>query len=484
MNPLRLVARLISAMSVAAALALAVSGPSAAADAATVERLPNVVIVFCDDLGYADVGCFGAKTPTPNIDRLAREGMKFTDFYVSQAVCSASRASLMTGCYANRVGIRGALGPSSKIGINAEELTLAEVAKMRGYATAIFGKWHLGHLPEFLPTRHGFDEYYGLPYSNDMWPFHPTAKFPPLPMIDGDKVVNPAVSPDDQKLLTKSYTQRSVDFIRRNKSRPFLLYLAHSMPHVPLFVSPEFEGKTGRGLYADVIAEIDWSVGEVLKALEENGIEKNTWVVFTSDNGPWLSYGNHAGSAQPLREGKATMFDGGCRVSCAMRWPGRIPAGSVCRELAATIDILPTLAELIGVELPKDRAIDGRSIVGLMEARPGARSPHEAYYFYWGNELHAVRSGPWKLHFPHTYPTIIEPGRDGRPGRQQQQRIEKALFNLVDDITEQRDVSAEHPEFVARLEALAEQARVELGDSLTKRAGRGLRPPGTAAKAE
>lgn len=480
----RFFVRLMFSLTVVAVFVQATCGSSAAADSSSAERLPNVVIVFCDDLGRADVGCFGAKTPTPNIDRLAREGMTFTDFYVSQAVCSASRASLMTGCYANRVGIRGALGPSSKIGINAEELTLAEVAKTRGYATAIFGKWHLGHLPEFLPLRHGFDEYFGLPYSNDMWPFHPTAKFPPLPMIDGDKVVNPAVSPDDQKLLTKSYTQRSVDFIRRNKSRPFLLYLAHSMPHVPLFVSPEFEGKTGRGLYADVIAEIDWSVGEVLKALEENGIEKNTWVVFTSDNGPWLSYGNHAGSALPLREGKGTMFDGGCRVSCAMRWPGRIPAGSVCRELAATIDILPTLAELTGVELPKDREIDGRSIVGLMEARPGARSPHEAYYFYWGNELHAVRSGPWKLHFPHTYPTIIEPGRDGKPGRQQQQQIEKALFNLVDDITEQRDLSAEYPEVVARLEALAEQARGELGDSLTKRQGRGIRPPGTATKAE
>lgn len=484
MQSTRLLVRVTVALFVWAWLVVPIVSACAAADLPSRERLPNVVIIFCDDMGYADVGCYGAKTPTPNIDRLAREGMKFTDFYVSQAVCSASRASLMTGCYANRVGIRGALGPNSQIGINAEELTLAEVAKKRGYTTAIFGKWHLGHLPEFLPTRHGFDEYFGLPYSNDMWPFHPTAKFPPLPMIDGEKIVNPAVSPDDQKLLTKSYTQRSVDFIRRNKSRPFLLYLAHSMPHVPLFVSPEFEGKTGLGLYADVIAEIDWSVGEVLRVLEENGIEKNTWIVFTSDNGPWLSYGNHAGSALPLREGKATMFDGGCRVSCLMRWPGRIPAGSECRELAATIDILPTLAELLGVELPKARTIDGRSIVGLMEARPGARSPHEAYYSYWGDALHAVRSGPWKLHFPHNYPTIIEPGRDGKPGRQQQQRIEKALFNLVDDVTEQRDLAAEHPEVVARLEALAEQARGELGDSLTKRTGRGVRPPGTAAKAE
>lgn len=480
----RFSARLIAAVVVSALCSFSVAASSSAGDSPAAGRLPNVVIIFCDDLGYADVGCFGAKTPTPNIDRLAREGMKFTDFYVSQAVCSASRASLLTGCYANRVGIRGALGPSSKIGIHPDELTLAEVAKQRGYATAALGKWHLGHLPEFLPTRHGFDEYYGLPYSNDMWPHHPTAKFPPLPMIEGEKIVNPAVSPDDQKLLTKSYTQRAVDFIGRNKSRPFLLYLAHSMPHVPLFVSPEFEGKTGRGLYADVIAEIDWSVGEVLKALDENGIDKNTWVVFTSDNGPWLSYGNHAGSALPLREGKGTMFDGGCRVSCAMRWPGRIPAGGVCGELAATIDILPTLAELIGVELPNDRTIDGRSIVGLMEGRPGARSPHEAFYYYWGNELHAVRSGPWKLHFPHNYPTIIEPGRDGRPGRQQQQRVEKALFNLADDIAEQRDLAAEHPEVVARLEVLAERARAELGDSLTKREGRGVRPPGTATGAE
>ena len=300
-------------------------------------QLPNVVVIFCDDLAYADLGCYGAKGyKTPNIDRLARQGMRFTDFYVAQAVCSASRAALMTGCYPNRIGIKGALGPQSKIGLNTNEVTIAKMLKERGYATGVFGKWHLGHLPEFLPLRHGFDEFFGLPYSNDMWPNHPTAgtNYPPLPLIEGERAVE--IMPDQTQLTTR-YTERAVRFIERHKSQPFFLYVPHNMPHVPLFVSSKFAGKTKRGLFGDVLAEIDWSVGEILGALKKHGLEENTLVIFSSDNGPWLVYGDHAGSAKPLREGKATAFDGGVRVPFIARWPGRIPAGKVCREPAMTL---------------------------------------------------------------------------------------------------------------------------------------------------
>ena len=446
--------------------------------AAEKPSLPNVVIIFCDDLGYADVGCFNGKIPTPNIDRVAREGMRFTDFYVAQAVCSASRTAMLTGCLPNRVGILGALGPGSKIGIHDDETTLGEVVKKRGYATGAYGKWHLGHHPQFLPVRHGFDEYYGLPYSNDMWPYHPTAKFPPLPMIENDKIVNANVTAEDQTRLTSEYTQRAVSFIEKNQQRPFLVYLAHSMPHVPLYVSEKFKGKSDQGLFGDVIMEIDWSVGQVLETLRRLQLDERTLVIFTSDNGPWLSYGNHAGSAVPLREGKGTMYDGGCRVPCAMRWPSRIPAGTTCRELAATVDILPTIAGLIDLKLDAARPIDGLDILPLMEGRPGAKTPHEAYPFYWGRELHAIRSGPWKLHFPHAYRSLVTPGKDGKPGPYRQEKTGLALYNLEKDIEEQHDIAAANPEIVERLKTLAEKARDDLGDSLTDRQGKSVREVG------
>jgi len=284
---------------------------------------PNVVIIFCDDLGYADIGPFGCtRYATSNLDRLAREGRRFTSFHVSEAVCSASRASVLTGCYNNRIGIFNALNPTVRHGLNSSETTLAEIFKQKNYATGMAGKWHLGHLPLFLPMRHGFDEYYGLPYSNDMWPHGMEKKnrdYPPLPMIEGDKVIQADVTAEDQEQLTTRYTERAVDFIKRNHDRPFFFYLAHSMPHVPLYVSEKFKGKSGAGLYGDVIQEIDWSVGQVMDALKSQGIEDNTLVIFTSDNGPWLRYGNHAGSAGPLREGKGTSWEGGqgCRASCA-----------------------------------------------------------------------------------------------------------------------------------------------------------------------
>jgi arylsulfatase A-like enzyme len=446
----------------------------------TDSRLPNVVIIFCDDLAYSDIAPFGSKTKTPNLSRFAREGMRFTDFYVAQAVCSASRAALLTGCYPNRVGILGALGPKSRIGINSNEVTLAEILKGRGYATAIYGKWHLGDAPQFLPTHHGFDEWFGLPYSNDMWPFHPTnpTNYPPLPLYENEKVVQ--LMPD-QTQLTTWYTERAVKFIERKKDQPFFLYLAHNMPHVPLHVSDKFKGKSDRGLFADVIMEIDWSVGEVLRALERNGVDDNTLVIFTSDNGPWLLYGNHAGSALPLREGKATTFDGGVREPCLMRWPGKIPAGSVCREMAWSMDLLPTIAKLAGSNAPMDRIIDGKDIWPLMSGARNARTPHEVYYGYWGQELQALRSGNWKLHLDHKYLTPKPAGGDSKPGKLGTNETGLALYDLANDIGEKRNVADEHPDVLARLQSLVEQARDDLGDSLTRRTGRNRRPAGTNA---
>jgi arylsulfatase A len=443
------------------------------------ERPPNFVLIYCDDLGYADIGPFGAKGyATPNLDRMAAEGMKFTDFHTAAAVCSASRAALMTGCYPQRVSILGALGPKSTNGINDSEMLLAEILKSRGYATASFGKWHLGHHPQFLPTRHGFDKYFGLPYSNDMWPNHPTngKDYPALPLIEGEKTIetNP-----DQTQLTTWYTERAVQFITENKDRPFFLYLPHNMPHVPLFVSDKFKGKTERGLFGDVIAEIDWSVGQILKALSQHGLDSNTLVFFSSDNGPWLSYGNHAGSAGPLREGKGTTWDGGHLEPTLARWPGKIPPGSVCKELTGTIDILPTFAKLAGGEAPQDRIIDGRDIWPLLSGQPGAKTPHEAFYYYWNLGLEAVRSGPWKLHLPHEYRSLVgEAGKDGKPGPYKQAKTELALYNLTDDVGERNNIAADHADVVNRLLAFAEQARADLGDSLTNRQGSGRRPAG------
>jgi arylsulfatase A-like enzyme len=446
-----------------------------AADAAP--RPPNVILVVADDLGYGDVAVNGSRTiRTPQIDRLAREGVRFTDFYVAQAVCSASRAALLTGAYPNRIGILGALFPSSTIGIAESETTLAEMLRRRGYATAILGKWHLGHLPPFLPTRHGFDDYLGLPYSNDMWPKHPEQPdFPPLPLYSKEAVLR--LDPD-QSELTGEYTRRALAFIEAHRDRPFFLYLPHTMPHVPIFASARFRGRSRHGPYADVVEEIDHSVGRLLLALERLGLERDTLVIFTSDNGPWLSYGDHAGSAGPLREGKGTAFEGGVRVPFVARWPGRIPRGAVQCEPAMTIDLVPTIARLVGASGPT-LAIDGLDATRLLTAEKDARSPHEALYFYYGTELRAVRSGRHKLVLPHRSQTLDgPPGRGGRPGRYVPADVPLALYDLVADMGEKRDLAARQPDVVARLQALAERARNDLGDSLTGRTGGGLREPG------
>jgi len=458
---------------------------SVAACAAT----PNIVIIFTDDQGYADVGCYGAKGfATPNLDRLAKEGRRFTNFHVAQAVCSASRAALLTGCYPNRIGIHGALGPNARHGLGADEVTLAELLRQRGYATGMVGKWHLGHLPPFLPTRHGFDEWFGLPYSNDMWPFHPEAKpgaYPPLPLFENETIINSNVTAADQCQLTTWYTERAVKFIEKNKKRPFFLYVAHTMPHVPLYVSDKFKGKSERGLYGDVIMELDWSVGEILRALRDNGLDENTLVLFTSDNGPWLAYGDHAGSAEPLREGKGTAWEGGLREPCILRWPGKIPANTVSDAFWMSIDILPTIAHLTGAELPKHK-IDGLNVWPLLAGEPNAKNPHDAYWLYYANnELQAVTDGRWKLVFPHTYRTLGgQPGgRDGKPARYQSRKIERPeLYDLDTDRGETTNVAAQHPDIVQRLENLAETARADLGDNLTNRVGSGLRPAGILPK--
>lgn len=460
-------------------VAMAVGYQSVEAVQSNKARTPNVVLFFIDDLGYADVGAFNQNKAemgysTPNIDRLAAEGIRLTSFYVPQAVCSASRAALLTGCYSNRVGISGALDHRANYGINADETTLGEVFKSKNYATAIVGKWHLGHLPQFLPTRHGFDEYFGLPYSNDMWPKHPTGTYPDLPLIENDKVIQ--LMPD-QAQLTTQYTERAVSFIERNKDKPFFLYVPHTMPHVPLFVSEKFKGKTKRGLFGDVVAELDWSVGQVMATLKRLKLDDNTLVIFTTDNGPWLSYGNHAGSAKPLREGKGTEMEGGVRVPFIARWPRKIPAEKVSREATMTIDLLPTLAKLIGAEIPKDRIIDGRDIWPILSGKK-AKSPHDALYFYWGKELQAVRSGKWKLHLPHTYRFIETAGADGKPGKDTYPKIELSLYDLEADIGETTNVADKHPEVVKQLMVFVERAREDLGDSLTKREGKNLRPAG------
>lgn len=462
-------------------------------------RPPNVVVILADDLGYADVGCFGATAiRTPHVDRLAREGTRFTSFYVGQAVCTASRAALLTGCYPNRIGMSGALNHTSTTGIHPDETLLSEVLAARGYATAAYGKWHLGLQRPFWPTRRGFGEFLGIPYSNDNGPLHPTVRgMPPLPLYDGDRVVE---TDPDQSRFTRRFTERAVEFISENRARPFLLYVPHVMPHVPIFASADWRGTSGRGLYGDVVQELDWSVGRILEAIRAAGIDENTLVLFTSDNGPFLSYGDHAGSAVPLREGKLTTFEGGMRVPCVVRWPGRVPAGRTCDEIVSTLDVLPTVTALAGAPLPS-RRIDGVDMRPLLFGEAGARG-RETFWFYSGDELHAVRSGDWKLHLPHEYLTVGgEPGRGGSPanaGRMRPKSIAesgirgiasrhgytvasqpRALYDLRVDPGETRDVSAERADVVASLEMVVAAARAELGDSLTATRGAGVRRAGS-----
>jgi len=452
---------------------------------------PNIVLIFMDDMGYGDLSCYGAtQYKTPNLDRIAAQGIRFTNFVSSQAVCSASRAGILTGCYPNRVGISGALMPDAKIGLNPEEETIAEVLKKQHYKTGAIGKWHLGHLREFLPLQQGFDEYLGLPYSNDMWPMNfdgkpaaensNKARYPALPLIDGNDKVREIKTLEDQSELTTIYTESAVRFINKNTKNPFFLYMAHSMPHVPLAVSSRFKGKSQQGMYGDVIMEIDWSVGEILKALQENGLDKNTLVIFTSDNGPWLNFGNHAGSTGGLREGKGASFEGGQRVPCLMKWPEHIAAGTVCNKLASTIDILPTLAAITNSPLP-EKKIDGVNILPLMLGDEKANPRESFLYYYRKNSLEAVRKSDWKLVFAHLGRTYVgfKPGADGFPGGVNENFLfEEGLYDLRRDPGERYDVKEYYPEVVAELKKLADAAREDLGDDIQKMEGQNRREPG------
>jgi arylsulfatase len=485
------------------AVLLPVFAPLAAAPDA---NTPNVILIVADDMGYADMSCQGARGfKTPHLDRMASEGTRFTSFYVAQAVCTASRAALLTGALPNRLGLQGALNHTSRNGIHGDEWLMPEMFKARGYATAGTGKWHLGTRMKFHPLRNGFDEWLGIPYSNDNTKYHPVlaAEMPPLPLYDGEKIIE---HDPDQSQFTRRSTERAIQFIERNAARPFFVYIPHIMPHVPIFASEKFKGRSAAGVYGDVMEELDWSVGEILASLKRLRLDERTLVIFMSDNGPFLSYGEHAGSAAPLREGKLTTFEGGVRVPFIARWPGRVPKGRVSPEPFMAIDLMPTLTELVGGK-PPERKIDGRSVKGLLLDEPGARTPHETFFFYSGSELQAVRSGPWKLHFAHTYlTTAAEPGRNGKPSNwgklapksitqsgvegiasRHGYRVEKiglSLFNLDDDPGERRNIAVAHPDIVERLSRAAEGMRRDLGDSLTKTTATEARAAGLDSEAQ
>lgn len=452
------------------------------------DQLPNIVIIFADDLGYGDLGCYGAERyQTPHLDRLAEAGMRFTSFYASEAVCSASRASLLTGCYSERVGIQGALTPGSHVGLNPEEVTIAEMLKEKKYRTAIFGKWHLGLDKKFLPLQQGFDEYFGLAYSNDMWPVGYDGKpakdakggYPTLMLYEGNKPVRAVETLEDQALLTTLYTERAVQFIDKNHKKPFFLYLAHSMVHVPLGVSEKYSGSTEHGIFGDVMEEVDWSVGRIMETLEKYGLTDQTLVIFTSDNGPWLSMGNHAGSAGPLREGKGTAFEGGVRVPCIISWPGVVESNRVSQDLVTTMDIFPTLADITGASLPP-HPIDGKNFFPQLTGQRTGMWPRDEFWYYYNGELRALRSGNWKLIFPHYSISYegTEPGRDGFPGKYAYFNTGLELYDLENDIGERNNLADTYPEIVKAMAARADNARSELGDQLTGVKGNGIRPPG------
>lgn len=426
---------------------------------------PNVVLIFTDDSGYADLSSYGSlRNSTPTIDQLGRDGIRFSQFYVAQGKSTASRAALLTGCYSERVGLTGAINHRTLYGISSNEQLIPQLLRDAGYVTGMLGKWHLGYQDQFLPCKHGFDCFFGTPYSNDMWELHPNqakAQFPRLPLIENDHVLK-YITPEDQKMLTTWYTQRAVDFIRKNKDKPFFLYYAPNMPHTPLYVSDKFRGKSGNGLFSDVMMELDWSVEEILTALEENEIMDNTLVIYMSDNGPNLNYGNHGGEKGILREGKGTTFDGGARVHCIMRWDKVINKRGDCDIMGMSIDILPTLVEICGAELPKNK-IDGASMLPILEGKSD-QPAQDHYVFFWNGKVQAIRRGDWKYHFPHEY-LYIDPklvGHDGSPGTEQWKDLEESLFNIEDNPSEAINLIDSHRRIAAELKAIGVAAQREM----------------------
>jgi arylsulfatase len=450
---------------------------------------PNIILINIDDMGYGDTEPYGSTGyATPNFNKLSREGMRFTHFYAAQAVCSPSRAALLTGCYPNRIGLSGgALMPSSKKALNPAESTIASLLKAAGYKTGMLGKWHLGSKAPFLPLHYGFDSFYGLPYSHDMWPVDYSGNpitdtsnwrinFPTLPVIEGDQQVATITTLEQQATLTTTLTEKAEQFIIKNQANPFFLYLAHPMPHVPLAVSKKFRGKTTEGLFGDVISEIDWSIGRVMAILDKTGLSNNTILIVTSDNGPWLSFGNNAGSSGGLREGKGTAWDGGTRVPCFIRWPGKVAAGSICSQLLTNMDILPTIMAAVNASLPKEK-IDGLNFLPLLTGQTN-NSPRELFYVYYdANSLKLVRYKQWELVLPHTSQAYTQgtPGKDGKPGPTPVMPVTMALYNLTHDPGTVYDVQKQYPEILIQLLQYAEQAREDLGDDLTNRKGKNIR---------
>jgi len=450
---------------------------------------PNVIIINMDDMGYGDTEPYGMTGfATSNFNKAAQQGMRFTHFNAAQAVCSPSRAALLTGCYPNRISIANAFMPWTKIALNPNEETIASLLKRAGYTTAMLGKWHLGAQPPFLPIHYGFDSFYGIPYSHDIWPVDydgtpakpgsQQSKYPPLHIYDGDNVVGTNSTLEDQSKLTGTFTQKAISFIKTNKNKPFFLYLAQPMPHVPLAASDKFKGKSGMGVFGDVIMELDWSIGQIMQTLDQNNLSKNTMLIITSDNGPWLRFGDNAGSTGGLREGKGTAWDGGTRVPCIMRWPGTIEAGSVNSHLMTNMDLLPTIMAFTGAQLPKNR-IDGLDFSALIKGRSKADVRQVFYYYYDINNLKGVRYKNWKLVLPHSSQTYAQlHGINGFPGETHNVPVKMALYDLAHDPGEIYDVQTLYPDTVKKIMQFVEEARTDLGDEITHRKGLNVRAPG------
>lgn len=449
-------------------LLVLVSAHSAAAD----QRPPNIILMVCDNLGYGDIEPFNPETVnrTPNLNRMAAEGRRFTHFYSTSGVCTPSRSSIMTGAYPRRINMDltdgRVLRPVSPIGLHPDEVTIADRLKSAGYVTAAIGKWHLGDQEPYLPTRRGFDSFWGLPYSDDMTP-RAGQDWPELPLLRDEKVIE---APTDRNLLTRRETEEAIRFIRKQADRPFFLYLPHNMPGSTResFASEAFRGRSEGGPWGDAVEELDWSAGQILDVLRELELDKNTLVIWTSDNGA-----PPGGSNAPLGGLGYTTAEGGQRIPCIAWWPGQIPAGTTCDELTSTLDFLPTFSQLAGAEPAADRILDGFDIRSLLLGEPGAKSPYVAFYYYEGNQLHAVRSGPWKLYLPRAQWGRRLPNPQIKPGQ-------PLLFDVTTDAGETDDLASQHPQIVTQLQALAETAIADIGDG--DQPGQNQRPHGTIKK--